>query len=68
MPAPQDKLAESLAVLKKLQDQGIVAIQTKNMTRTHRERLVKNGFIKEVVDGHDKLSQKWSFKTEPLGK
>ena len=51
MPAPQDKLAESLFVLKKLQDQGIVAIQTKNMTRTHRERLVKNGFIKEVMKG-----------------
>jgi hypothetical protein len=51
MTAPQDKLAESLAVLKKLQDQGIVAIQTKNMTRTHRERLVKSGFIKEVMKG-----------------
>jgi hypothetical protein len=41
MPTPQDKLAESLAVLKKLQDKGIVAIHTKKMTRTHRERLVK---------------------------
>lgn len=51
MPTLQDKLAESLAVLKKLQDDGIVAIQTKNMTRTHRERLVKNGFIKEVMKG-----------------
>ena len=46
MATPQDKLAKSLAVLKKLQDEGIVAIHTKNMTRTHRERLVKNGFIK----------------------
>jgi hypothetical protein len=51
MPTPQDKLAESLAVLKKLQDEGIVAIQTKNITRTHRERLVKSGFIKEVMKG-----------------
>ena len=51
MPTLQDKLAESLAVLKKIQDDGIVAIQTKNMTRTHRERLVKNGFIKEVMKG-----------------
>ena len=51
MAAPQDKLAESLAVLKKLQDKGIVAIHTKNLTRTHRERLVKNGFIKEVMKG-----------------
>ena len=38
MATPQDKLAESLAVLKKLQDEGTVAIHTKNMTRTHRER------------------------------
>lgn len=51
MPTLQDKLAESLAVLKKIQDQGIVAIQTKNITRTHRERLVKSGFIKEVMKG-----------------
>ena len=51
MPTLQDKLAESLAVLKKLQDKGIVAIQTKNITRTHRERLVKSGFIKQVMKG-----------------
>nr|WP_320191558.1 Fic family protein [uncultured Desulfobacter sp.] len=51
MPTPQDKLAKSLAVLKKLQDEGIVAIHTRNMTRTHRERLVKTGFIKEVMKG-----------------
>ncbi len=51
MAIPQDKLAESLSVLKKLQDEGIVAIHTKSMTRTHRERLVKSGFIKEVMKG-----------------
>lgn len=51
MPTPQEKLAESLNVLKKLQDNGIGAIQTKNITRTHRERLVKGGFIKEVMKG-----------------
>jgi len=33
MPTLQDKLAESLSVLKKLQNEGIVAIQTKNITR-----------------------------------
>jgi hypothetical protein len=58
MSTLQDKLAESLAALKKLQDKGIVAIQTKNMTRTHRERLVKNGFIKEVMKG-------WYIPTRP---
>jgi hypothetical protein len=56
MATPQDKLSESLAVLEKLQDEGIVAIQTKNITRTHRERLVKSGFIKEVMNGLQRQS------------
>ena len=51
MTTPQDKLAQSLAVLKKFQDEGVAAIHTKNMTRTHRERLIKYGFIKEVIKG-----------------
>ncbi len=51
MALPREKLAQSLAVLKKLQNKGAVAIHTKHMTRTHRERLVKNGFIKEVMKG-----------------
>jgi len=51
MATPQDKLAQSLSILKDLQDKGLVAIHTKNMTRTHRERLRKNGFIKEVMKG-----------------
>lgn len=58
MPTLQDKLSQSLAALKKLQDEGIVAIQTKHMTRTHRERLVKNGFIKVVMKG-------WYIPTRP---
>jgi len=58
MATPQDKLSESLAVLKKLQDEGTVAIHTKNMTRTHRERLLKNGFIKEVMKG-------WYIRARP---
>lgn len=51
MATPQEKLAESLAVLKKLQDKGIVAIHSSNITRTHRDRLVRNGFIQEVMKG-----------------
>ena len=58
MSTPQDKLAQSLAVLKKLQDEGVVAIHTNNITRTHRERLVNNGFIKEVIKG-------WYIPTRP---
>ncbi|MFT4929047.1 MAG: hypothetical protein ACI8WB_005174, partial [Phenylobacterium sp.] len=35
-----------------------VAIQSKDITRTHRERLLKNGFIEEVVKG-------WYIATRP---
>jgi hypothetical protein len=51
MAAPADKLAASLAVLKGLQDGGRVALRASDMSRTHRERLLKNGFISEVMKG-----------------
>jgi len=51
MATPSEKLAESLDVLKALQDKGVVAIRTKDLSRTHRERLVKNGFLKLVMKG-----------------
>ncbi len=51
MASPSDNLAHSLEILKSLQDQGIVAIRTSNMSRAHRERLLRNGFIKEVMKG-----------------
>ena len=51
MAAPADKLAASLAVLKQLQDAGRVVLRATDMSRTHRERLLKNGFIREVMRG-----------------
>ncbi len=51
MAAPADKLAESLDVLKSLQDQGRDAIRASDLTRTHRERLLASGFIREVMKG-----------------
>lgn len=51
MASPSEKLAESLAVLKALQDQGQRAVRSSSLTRTHRERLLKNGFIREVMKG-----------------
>jgi hypothetical protein len=63
MATPSDKLAESLAVLKSLQDQGTVAIRASRLSRTHRERLLKAGFLGEVMKG-------WYIPTrpdEPLG-
>jgi hypothetical protein len=51
MATPADKLAASLAVLKELQDAGRVALRASDMSRTHRERLIKAGCIKEVIRG-----------------
>ena len=51
MATPGEKLAASLEKLKAIQDQGLVAIKASDLTRGHRERLVKNGFIREVIKG-----------------
>ncbi len=51
MAKPAEKLAESLKALKALQDSGLVAIQSKQLTRVHRERLTKLGFLQEVIRG-----------------
>ncbi|WP_367608293.1 Fic family protein [Legionella sp. W05-934-2] len=48
---PSEKLAESLNLLRVLQQNGHYAIQSKQLSRTHRERLQANGFIQEVVKG-----------------
>ena len=52
MAAPAEKLASSLEVLQKLQERGgAVAIRSSQLTRTHRERLIKNGFLQAVMKG-----------------
>jgi len=51
MAIPSEKLAASLDGLRKLQGQGLVAIRTRDLTRTHRERLLANGFLREVMKG-----------------
>lgn len=51
MATPAEKLATSLEVLKELQDKGITAIRSSDITRTHRERLTNGGFLKEVMKG-----------------
>lgn len=51
MATPGQKLATSLEALKSLQDAGIHAIKASDLSRVNRERLVANGFIKEVVKG-----------------
>ncbi|MCF8378961.1 MAG: Fic family protein [Bacteroidales bacterium] len=52
MALPSEKLAQSLEELKKLQnEQGIAVIRTDQMSRTHRDRLVLNGFLRPVIKG-----------------
>lgn len=52
MPSPSEKLAQSLEMLHKLQNtNGAAAIRTRDMTRTHRQRLLRAGFLQEVMKG-----------------
>lgn len=59
MASPSEKLAESLEALHALQKaKGAAAIRARDMTRTHRERLLANGFLGEVIKG-------WYIPTRP---
>jgi len=52
MAAPPEKLAQSLEILRKLQtSKGAAAIRARDLSRTHRERLLANGFLQEVIKG-----------------
>ncbi|MDE0209495.1 MAG: cell filamentation protein Fic, partial [Boseongicola sp.] len=51
MASAAEKLAESLTVLNALQSTGAVAVKSSDISRTHRERLLKAGFIQEVIKG-----------------
>lgn len=51
MAKPSEKLGESLEVLRNLQERGIIAIRSTDLTRTDRERLVNSGFLQEVMKG-----------------
>ena len=51
MPNPAEKLAQALESLERLQKIGRTAIRTKDLTRTEREILLKNGFIQMVMKG-----------------
>lgn len=58
MARPSEKLAESLERLRALQARGMAAIRSADLSRTHRERLLRNGFLREVVKG-------WYIPTRP---
>jgi len=58
MATPAEKLADSLTALRDLQQTGVVAIRTASLSRTNRERLMENGYIREVYKG-------WYMATSP---
>ena len=52
MAAPPEKLAQSLEILRTLQtSERAGAIRARDLSRTHRERLLANGFLQEVIKG-----------------
>ena len=51
MAKPNEKLADSLKVLKEIQEGGRVALKSTDISRVHKDRLLKNGFLKEVTRG-----------------
>src|ERR1035438_2693053 len=59
MARPPEKLARSLEILRNLQTaEGAGAIRARDLSRTHRERLLRNGFLQEVIKG-------WNIPSRP---
>lgn len=51
MATPNEKLAASLAKLKNLQQGGRRVFRSRELTRVHRERLIRQGFLRNVIKG-----------------
>ena len=51
MARSPEKLADALAALKALQDEGIAAIRSSQLPRASRELLLRSGFIRLVIKG-----------------
>ena len=51
MPTPNERLAASLSALQRLQKSGQRVFRSGQLSRVHRERLLRNGFVQEVMKG-----------------
>jgi fido (protein-threonine AMPylation protein) len=61
MATAQENLANSLSVLKQFQNQnGLAIIKSAEISKVHLSRLVKNGFLQEVMRG-------WHISSRPDG-
>jgi fido (protein-threonine AMPylation protein) len=62
MATPQERLADSLRELQKLQNNnGLAVVKSGDISRTHLERLVRNGYLQEVMKG-------WYISSRPDGR
>lgn len=61
MASPNEKLATSLELLKERQAEHGNVLRSSELSRTHRERLRKNGFLSDVIQG-------WLIVTRPQDK
>lgn len=59
MAKPNEKLAESLSALQQLQENGRRVFRSTEVSRVHRERLLRNGFVQEVMKG-------WLISSSPV--
>ena len=51
IPPSQQRLADALETLKRIQDEGRSVIKSAEITRVQRESLVKSGFLQQIVKG-----------------
>lgn len=58
MVKPNEKLADSLTQLRALQQGGRRVFESKEISRVHRERLIKSSFLQQVIQG-------WLITTGP---
>ena len=58
MATPRANLAASLTILRGLQRDGRRVFSTRELSRVHKERLLKNGFLQEAAKG-------WLISTAP---
>lgn len=61
MPALSEKLAASLEVLADLQEEGKRIFASSEISRTHRDRLKRAGFVRSVIKG-------WWMVTDPAAR
>lgn len=67
MSKSKNRLATSLSLLHSIQTGGRTAIRSTSLSRTHRERLLKYGFLRKVIKGWYRSSRPDSYDFDDSG-